>query len=96
MQDMSEQAGTPSDSETPEQADAGRLTEAQAIELYDQVLLLNQALRGVISVGLCAPLHELNAELLNGYMQSIHYLVDENSALTREAFGLLLPARSSI
>ena len=78
-----------------EQVNSGCLAEAQAIDLYDQVLLVNQALRGVISTGLCAPLHELNAELLNGYMQSIQYLADESFALTKEAFDLLLPAQSS-
>jgi len=79
----------------PERVDAGRPTGEQAVDLCDQVLLLNQALRGVISAGLCAPLHELNADLLNGYMQSIQYLADESFALTKEAFDLLLPAQSS-
>lgn len=92
MHRISEPTGLLGDAE---QVNTGCLAEVQAVDLYDQVLLLNQALRGVISAGLCAPLHELNPKLLNGYMQSIQYLVDESFALTKEAFDLLLSAQSS-
>ncbi|OLU16986.1 hypothetical protein BVH01_10520 [Pseudomonas sp. PA1(2017)] len=44
---------------------------------------------GVFSVGLSAPLHELDAELPNGYLQAIQVLFDESSFLSRRAYELL-------
>lgn len=70
----------------------GIRAEASASDLHDQAMLTNRAIAGVISVGLSAPLHELNATLLNGYMQAIQVLLDQSSSLSERAHDLLASA----
>lgn len=67
----------------------GIRVDATACDLYDELVLRNQAIAGVVSVGLSAPLHELNATLLNGYLQAIQLLVGESSSLSERAYELL-------
>lgn len=69
--------------------------DASAHDLHDEALLRSQAVAGVISVGLSAPLHELNADLLNGYLQAIQLLVEESSYLSNRAYELLASPQSA-
>lgn len=77
----------------PMSADAqsvmGIRIDASACDLHEEVMLRNQAIAGVISAGLSAPLHELNATLLSGYLQAIQLLVGESSSLSERAYELL-------
>lgn len=70
----------------------GIRVDATACDLHDEAMLRNRAIAGVISVGLSAPLHELNATLLNGYMQAIQLLLDQSSSLSERAHELMASA----
>lgn len=70
----------------------GIRVDATACDLHDEAMLRNQAIAGLISVGLSAPLHELNATMLNGYMQAIQVLLDQSSSLSERAHELLVSA----
>lgn len=64
---------------------------ASPADLLDEGELRHQALMSVISLGLCAPLHEMNGAMLNGYMQAIQVLAEESHALNQRAFQISLP-----